>query len=179
MAWVGRCLGPSPVVPVRVIRAALPDCCGTLPRGVVLWCGVPRRGIYSGAPLPMAAPWGYRGHVPPLFQNAPPNVPPRTPGFRHTSAHLYALVKAASHRGKEKGRTVMEPYGLICGARGRNRTHRRKRTMRNFVRNHRACFLVCLCSQALKSSRFQRLHFCDSATAGRGKSGRFTNLSRV
>lgn len=43
MAWVGRFLGPSPVVPVRVIRAALPDCCGTLPRGVVLWGGVSGR----------------------------------------------------------------------------------------------------------------------------------------
>lgn len=43
MAWVGRFLGPSPVVPVRVIRTALPDCCGTLPRGVVLWGGVSGR----------------------------------------------------------------------------------------------------------------------------------------
>jgi hypothetical protein len=34
MAWVGRCLGPSPVVPVRVIRAALPRCSTGLYRGL-------------------------------------------------------------------------------------------------------------------------------------------------
>ena len=65
---------------------------------------------------------GLNGHVPPLFENEPLNVPPHAPGFRHTSAHVRALVKATSHRGKEKGRTVVEPCGLICGARGRNRT---------------------------------------------------------
>ena len=47
---------------------------------------------------------------------------PPTPGFRHTSAHVRALVKAASHREKEKGRKLVEASGLICGARGRNRT---------------------------------------------------------
>src|SRR5690606_15266193 len=61
-------------------------------------------------------------NVPPIWSFVPPNVPPHTPGFLHPSAHIRALVKATSHRGKEKGRTVMEPYGLICGARGRNRT---------------------------------------------------------
>ena len=61
-------------------------------------------------------------HVPPLFENEPLNVPPHTPGFRHTSAHVCALVKATSHREKEKGRTFWELCGLVCGARGRNRT---------------------------------------------------------
>lgn len=65
---------------------------------------------------------GTKPDVPPLLGNAPPNVPPRTPGFRHTSAHVCALVKATSHREKEKGRKLVEATGLICGARGRNRT---------------------------------------------------------
>ena len=65
---------------------------------------------------------GICADVPPLFQKVPPFVPPPTPGFRHTSAHVHALVKATSHREKEKGRKLVEASGLICGARGRNRT---------------------------------------------------------
>ena len=62
------------------------------------------------------------GDVPPVSGKIPPFVPPRTPGFRHTSAHVRALVKATFHREKEKGRKLVEATGLICGARGRNRT---------------------------------------------------------
>ena len=65
---------------------------------------------------------GICADVPPLFQKVPPFVPPSTPGFRHTSSHVHALVKATSHREKEKGRKLVEASGLICGARGRNRT---------------------------------------------------------
>lgn len=60
--------------------------------------------------------------VPPLLEKVPPFVPPHTPGFRHTSAHVCALLEATSHRGKEKGRTFLELCGLVCGARGRTQT---------------------------------------------------------
>ena len=80
----------------------------------LIWCGIQ-------CPMCPQLPPLFR-HVPPLYENEPLNVPPHAPGFRHTSAHVRALVKATSHRGKEKGRTVVEPCGLVCGARGRNRT---------------------------------------------------------
>ena len=59
--------------------------------------------------------------VPPNLQKIPPFVPPRTTGFRHTSAHVCAPVKATFQREKEKSRTFWELCGLICGARDWNR----------------------------------------------------------
>jgi hypothetical protein len=147
-------LGSPGGVGLRVIRAALADCCGVRPRGVKLCCR-PMGGLVSVcgcvvacvpllALLPCVGPargcigaaagmrragaagwlvaWGTKPNVPPHSENAPPNVPPRTPGFRHTSAHVCALVKATPHRGKEKGRKLAEATGLVCGARGRTRT---------------------------------------------------------
>ena len=74
----------------------------------LIWCGIQ-------CPLCPQLPPLFR-HVPPLYENEPLNVPPHAPGFRHTSAHVRALVKATSHREKEKGRKLVEASGLICGA---------------------------------------------------------------
>ncbi len=66
---------------------------------------------------------GYlHGHVPPPLEKVPPNVPPHTPGFRHTPAHVCALVRPLPQREKEKGRTFWELCGLQCGPPDRNRT---------------------------------------------------------
>lgn len=91
----------------------------------------------------------------------------------------YGQLRCGFQRRKKKVRKSLRSYGLVRGARGRNRTHRGNRTMRNFVRNHRACIFMFLLTHFSKSPRFQRLHFWESARAGRGKSGRFTSRSRV
>lgn len=94
------------------------NCCARFQR--VLWVDAPsaahhgrRRWLWcsKGSLLPCT----------PALSACAPKCAPETPGLRCISAHVCALVKAISHRGKEKGRTVMEPCGLISGARGRNR----------------------------------------------------------
>ena len=74
-------------------------------------CGAPATLGDNLAFLGVRVPLGW-GHVPPLFENAPPNVPPHTPGFMHTYADACALVKAHFHREKEKSRKLVEAVGL-------------------------------------------------------------------
>ena len=116
-----------------------------------------RQPTKTSGPACAALVGGTCSDVPPLFQKVPPFVPPHTPGFRHTSTHVRALVKATSHREKEKGRKLVEASGLICGARGRNRTgtpcgggfsyhfgFRRRRSQRNGVRGLEHAFTIAL-----------------------------------
>ena len=60
--------------------------------------------------------------MPPWNATMPPNVPPELTGLCRTSPNVTELLTCGFHREKEKGRTFSELCGLICGARGRNRT---------------------------------------------------------
>lgn len=55
-------------------------------------------------------PFGLRSCTPNLTNCT--HIPPQIP------SHGCALVKATSHRGKEKGRKLVEATGLICGGAG-------------------------------------------------------------
>ena len=93
---------------MRVIRTPRADC-----------LTAPYRGFRF---LSVCLAVGYFRNVPPVGDSMPPNVPPDAPGCQYTSTDVSALLKRGFHRGKEKGRTLLEAYGLIYGARGRNRT---------------------------------------------------------
>lgn len=120
-------VGSSAAKPMRIVRTALSDCFVTIRRGLsdpftpgdTLTGHLPPERATS---TPCTGGMGCLVLMPPFFDFLPPKVPPDCAGTWQTPANAIERQTRGFHRGKEKDRTLLKRYGLVNGARDRNRT---------------------------------------------------------